>query len=170
MAVNTSLERVGALAEFFDVLCVVVLVLGTLVTVGRAIHVGRIAGGKASYLVARRTFGKALLLALEVLIAADLMRTVSLSLTISSVLALGLLVIVRTVLSFSIQIEMEGDLPWRVGRPGRRPATAVAFGGNGVAGNGLGGNGFTGSAAGHSAGNSAGNLVVQQQRDTARQH
>jgi uncharacterized membrane protein len=134
MAVTTSLERVGALAEFFDLLCVVVIVGGTLVTVGRAIHVGRIAGGKASYLVARRTFGKALLLALEVLIAADLMRTVSLSLTIASVLALGLLVIVRTVLSFSIQIELEGDLPWRVGRPGRRPARGGDPGGNGFAG------------------------------------
>jgi uncharacterized membrane protein len=73
--------------------------------------------------VARRTFGKTLLLGLEVLIAADLMRSVSLNLTISSVLALGLLVVVRTILSFSIQIEMEGDLPWRVGRPGR-PASA----------------------------------------------
>jgi uncharacterized membrane protein len=69
--------------------------------------------------VARRTFGKALLLGLEVLIAADLMRSVSLSLTTSSVLALGLLVVVRTILSFSIQIEMEGALPWRIGRLGR---------------------------------------------------
>jgi uncharacterized membrane protein len=77
------------------------------------------AGGKASYLVARRTFSKALLLALEVLIAADLMRSVSLNLTISSVMALGLLVVVRTILSFSIQIEMEGELPWRIGRPGQ---------------------------------------------------
>ena len=134
MAVDPSLRMVGELAEFFDLLFVLVLLGGTGVTLGRAIHVGRIAGGKASYLVARRTFGKALLLALEVLIAADLMRTVSLSLTISSVLALGLLVIVRTVLSFSIQIEMEGDLPWRVGRPGRGPARSGVRGGNGFGG------------------------------------
>ncbi|MCP9929139.1 DUF1622 domain-containing protein [Cyanobium sp. CH-040] len=120
MAVDPSLRMVGELAEFFDLLFVLVIVAGTGVTLGRAIHVGRIAGGKASYLVARRTFGKVLLLALEVLIAADLLRTVSLSLTVSSVLALGLLVVVRTILSFAIQIEMEGDLPWRVGRPGHR--------------------------------------------------
>lgn len=63
----------------------------------------------------------ALLLALEVLIAADLLRTVSLSLTISGVLALGLLVVVRTILSFAIQIETEGNLPWRVGCPYRDP-------------------------------------------------
>ncbi|MEB3172945.1 MAG: DUF1622 domain-containing protein [Cyanobacteriota bacterium] len=113
------LHLIGALAEVFDLLGVAVLVVGALITVGRAIYVGRLAGSKAAFLVARRTFAKALLLGLEVLIAADLMRSVSLNLTIASVAALGLLVLVRTVLSFSIQIEMEGDLPWRVGRPGR---------------------------------------------------
>lgn len=61
-------------------------------------------------------------LGLEVLIVADLMRSVSLNLIISSVMALGLFVAVRTILSFSIQIEMEGDLPWRIGRPGRHQA------------------------------------------------
>lgn len=119
MVTTPPMQVIGQLAELFDLLGVAVLVGGTLVTVGRAIAVGRVAGGKASYRVARRTFGKALLLGLEVLIAADLMRSVSLSLTMSSVLALGLLVVVRTILSFSIQIEMEGALPWRIGRPGR---------------------------------------------------
>jgi uncharacterized membrane protein len=120
MTPSLTLHVIAQLAELFDLLGVAVLVGGTFVTCGRAIDVGRIAGGKASYLVARRTFGKALLLGLEVLIAADLMRSVSLNLTISSVMALGLLVVVRTILSFSIQVEMEGDLPWRVGRPGRQ--------------------------------------------------
>lgn len=121
MTPSPTLHVIAQLAELFDLLGVSVLVGGTVVTCGRAIHVGRLAGGKASYLVARRTFGKALLLGLEVLIAADLMRSVSLNLTISSVMALGLLVVVRTILSFSIQVELEGDLPWRVGRPGRQP-------------------------------------------------
>ncbi len=126
MAPSTTLHAIGQLAELFDLLGVAVMVGGTPGTMGRAIYVGRLAGGKASYLVARRTFGKTLLLGLEVLIAADLMRSVSLNLTISSVLALGLLVVVRTILSFSIQIEMEGDLPWRVGRPGRPASTPRA--------------------------------------------
>ena len=118
------MQLIAELAEVFDLLGVAVIVGGTLITAGRALYVGRIAGGKAAFLVARRTFGKGLLLGLEVLIAADLMRSVSLSLTISSVAALGLLVVVRTILGFSIQIEMEGELPWRVGRPGRpRPAS-----------------------------------------------
>jgi uncharacterized membrane protein len=120
MAASALMHVIADLAEVFDLLGVAVLVGGTLVTIGRTLHVGRLAGSKAAYLVARRTFGKSLLLGLEVLIAADLMRSVSLSLTISSVTALGLLVVVRTILSFSIQIEMEGDLPWRVGRPALR--------------------------------------------------
>jgi hypothetical protein len=83
-----------------------------------------------AYLVARRTFAKGLLLCLDVLIAADLMRTVSVNLTIASISALGMLVLVRTILTFSIQVEMEGNLPWRgsqrteshPGLPGREAA------------------------------------------------
>jgi len=108
-----GIARLGLL---FDGLGATVIMGGVVVTLYRAITVGRIAGGKAAYLVARRTFGKGLLLGLEVLIAADLMRTVSVNLTLPSIAALGLLVVVRTILSFSIQVEMEGDLPWRVGR------------------------------------------------------
>ncbi len=111
---------IGRLGLLFDVLGAAVIMGGVVVTLVRAITVGRIAGGKAAYLVARRTFGKGLLLGLEVLIAADLMRTVSVNLTLPSIAALGLLVVVRTILSFSIQVEMEGDLPWRVGRRHRQ--------------------------------------------------
>jgi hypothetical protein len=67
MTPSPTLHVIAQLAELFDLLGVAVLVGGTFVTCGRAIDVGRIAGGKASYLVARRTFGKALLLGLEVL-------------------------------------------------------------------------------------------------------
>lgn len=107
---------IGNLALLFDVLGASVIIGGSLITTYRAITIGRIAGGKVAYLVARRTFAKGLLLALDVLIAADLMRTVSVNLTIPSISALGMLVLVRTILSFSIQVEMEGNLPWRIGR------------------------------------------------------
>ena len=107
---------IGNLALLFDVLGATVIIGGSLITSYRAITIGRIAGGKVAYLVARRTFAKGLLMALDVLIAADLMRTVSVNLTIPSISALGMLVLVRTILSFSIQVEMEGNLPWRIGR------------------------------------------------------
>jgi len=112
---------IGNLALLFDVLGAIVIIGGAVITTYRAYTIGSIAGGKVAYLVARRTFAKGLLLSLDVLIAADLMRTVSLSLTIQSISALGMLVVVRTILSFSIQVEMEGNLPWRVGRHKRSP-------------------------------------------------
>jgi uncharacterized membrane protein len=56
---------------------------------------------------------KALLLGLEFLVAADIVRTVALEATLQNVLLLGLLVIVRTFLSWSLIVEIEGRWPWR---------------------------------------------------------
>ena len=92
-----------------------VIVLGALITCWVAATTFRASGSGAAYEAARRTFGRALLLGLEVLVAADLIRTVSVDLTFESVGALGLLVVVRTILSFSIDIEINGVLPWRAG-------------------------------------------------------
>lgn len=69
--------------------------------------------GERAYLSARRTLGRGLLLALEIFVAADLIRTLTVDLTVESVAGLGLLVLVRTLLSFSISVEIEGRLPWR---------------------------------------------------------
>jgi uncharacterized membrane protein len=61
----------------------------------------------------KRSLGRALLLCLEILVAADIIRTVALDSTFQSVLALGLLVVVRTFLSWSLILEVEGRWPWR---------------------------------------------------------
>jgi uncharacterized membrane protein len=58
--------------------------------------------------------GKALQLALEFLIAADIIRTVLIDQTREGIVSLGLLIIVRTVLSWSITVELEGCWPWQV--------------------------------------------------------
>jgi uncharacterized membrane protein len=60
--------------------------------------------------------GKALLLALELLVAADVVRTVVLAFTLSNVAALGLLVLIRTFLSWSLVVEIEGRWPWQAQR------------------------------------------------------
>ena len=65
----------------------------------------------------RHGFGRVLLLGLELLIAADIVATVIIDLTFASVGTLGLLVLVRTFLSWSIQLETEGHWPWK--RPSR---------------------------------------------------
>lgn len=62
---------------------------------------------------ARRNFGRPLILGLEVLVAADIIATITVDRTIESVAALGILVLVRIVLSFALDIEIDGRVPWR---------------------------------------------------------
>jgi uncharacterized membrane protein len=66
--------------------------------------------------------GKALLVALELLVAADIVQTVVLEFTLSTVAALGLLVLVRTFLSWSLVVEIEGRWPWQPVRDGEKGA------------------------------------------------
>jgi uncharacterized membrane protein len=68
---------------------------------------------RAAYLRGREVFGRGILLALEVLIAADLVRTVAVEPTLENIGVLGLIVVVRTILSFSLDVEIDGVLPWR---------------------------------------------------------
>ena len=63
----------------------------------------------------RQGVGRAILLGLEILIIADIVRTITIDPTLESVITLGVLVLVRTFLSFSLEIELEGVVPWRLG-------------------------------------------------------
>lgn len=72
----------------------------------------------------RGDIGRTILLGLEVLIVADIVLTVAIDQTIESALTLGLIVLVRTFLSFSLEIELEGVAPWR--RRAVRTAEAAA--------------------------------------------
>jgi uncharacterized membrane protein len=64
----------------------------------------------------RQAVGRAILLGLEILIIADIVQTITIDPTLESTIALGLVVLVRTFLSFSIEIELEGVVPWRRAR------------------------------------------------------
>ncbi len=68
-------------------------------------------GGQYQQLKVR--LGKALLLGLEILVAADIIRTVALEATLQSVAVLGLLVLIRTFLSWALVVEIEGRWPWQ---------------------------------------------------------
>jgi len=57
--------------------------------------------------------GRSLLLGLEVLVAADIVRTVALEFTLQSILGLGALVLIRTFLSWALVLEIEGHWPWQ---------------------------------------------------------
>jgi uncharacterized membrane protein len=60
------------------------------------------------------SLGRALLLGLEILVAADIIRTVALEATLTSVLVLGILVLIRTFLSWALVVEIEGRWPWQL--------------------------------------------------------
>ena len=70
-------------------------------------------GHQGAYESYKHQLGKALLLALELLLAADVVRTVVLEPTLQNVAVLGLLVVVRTFLSWSMLVEMDGRWPWQ---------------------------------------------------------
>ena len=65
------------------------------------------------YVRFRQTLGKTILLGLEILIAADIMATVVTDPTLGSVTILGVIVLIRTFLSLSLQVELEGKFPWQ---------------------------------------------------------
>lgn len=73
----------------------------------------------ATYKDYRRRLGRALLVGLEILVAADIIRTVVLDSTLRSIAGLGLLVLIRTFLSWSITLEIEGRWPWEAPDPTR---------------------------------------------------
>jgi hypothetical protein len=61
----------------------------------------------------REDIGRAILLGLEVLVAADIVRTVAVTPTLTSVAVLAGIVLIRTFPSFSLEVELEGRLPWQ---------------------------------------------------------
>lgn len=67
----------------------------------------------------RTQLGRAILLGLEFLVAGDIIDTVTVQPTLEKVGALGLIVLIRTFLSFSLEVEINGSLPWRGGEGGR---------------------------------------------------
>ena len=102
-------------AQGFEALGALILVVGVLSSFVLAGLAWRRPPGssKRAYTVLRQAFGGTLLLALEILVAADLIRTVAVSPTLDNVLVLGLIVLIRTFLSFSLEVEIDGALPWR---------------------------------------------------------
>lgn len=100
------------ISRAFEWIAVAVLIAAfALGVVAAAVELGR--DPRAAYFRGREVFGRGILLALEILIAADLIRTVAVEPTLENIGVLGLIVVVRTILSFSLDVEIDGVLPWR---------------------------------------------------------
>jgi uncharacterized membrane protein len=97
----------------FETVGVVVMVIGSLWAA--ALAAGSLFSGKreSAYQAMRYGLGRAILLGLEILIVADIIATITIDLSIESALTLGIIVLVRTFLSFSLEVELDGTLPWR---------------------------------------------------------
>jgi uncharacterized membrane protein len=110
----TFQEGMDHVAQAFEVIGAGVLLAGLFVSAWLGVRsYRRTKDGNQAYRVLRQSFGGVILLGLEILVAADLVRTVAVTPTLQSVLVLGLIVLIRTILSFSLETEIEGVAPWR---------------------------------------------------------
>jgi uncharacterized membrane protein len=110
-------SAVDAVSKAIDGAGVVVVVVGLLVATGGfllALQSRR--GREGAYLSYRQQVGKAILLGLEFLVAADIIRTVAVEPTFEGVGVLAIVVLVRTFLSFTLDVELNGRWPWQSGR------------------------------------------------------
>ena len=115
-------ELIGIVRAVFEWASLVIEVLGAGIIVAGVIKVA-ITRGTIRYLFKlgqpgayesyKHQLGKTLLLGLEFLVAADVVRTVALEPTLTNVAVLGLLVVIRTFLSWSLTVEIEGRWPWQ---------------------------------------------------------
>lgn len=95
-----------------DVVGVLVVAIGSLLSLARFLIRGAAQFGE-SYRLLREDVGRAILLGLEFLIAGDIIRSVVVDPTIENILTLGLIVVIRTFLSMTLQLEVEGRWPWQ---------------------------------------------------------
>ncbi len=109
----TFQEGMDTVVKVFEIAGVAVLAVGSVVALvggGLLLAQGR---RSVAYQSVRRNVGRSILLGLEILIIADIILTVTIDPTLQSAAILGIIVLVRTFLSFSLEIELEGALPWR---------------------------------------------------------
>jgi len=108
-----SKHTVELIATAFEVVGVGVLVLGFIIAVVHyAVTLIRTRKNHVAYRDLRLDLGRAILVALELLIVADIIRSVAIDPTFASVGVLGLIVLVRTFLSWSLEVEIDGVWPW----------------------------------------------------------
>ncbi len=111
MSYHTVIE---ATVVVIEVIAVAILAIGVAWVLGRAaVHRLQRRHWESVFVETRLGLGRVLLLGLEVLIAADIILTVALELTLTNIAALGVLVLVRTFLSWAIEVETEGHWPWQ---------------------------------------------------------
>ncbi len=108
-SVTRMMEPVATVLELLGVVVIILAVVFATIQLMRTWR----AAPKAAYDQYRANLGRGILLGLELLVGADIIATVTAPLTWESVGLLGVIVLIRTFLSFSLETEIEGTLPWR---------------------------------------------------------
>lgn len=103
-------EPVAVILEIGGVLAIVAAIVFAIITFPGQY---RREGGLKAYDGFRARLGRGILLGLELLVGADIISTVTSQMTWESVGLLGMIVLIRTFLSFSLEVEIDGVLPWR---------------------------------------------------------
>ena len=112
-AVESAFQQVMEYAGIaVDSAGVLIIVVGALLATGRCVWRG-LAGPGDAYRAYRQDLGRAILLGLEFLVAGDIIRTVVVDPSLDNVLVLAVIVLIRTFLSFSLELELEGRWPWQ---------------------------------------------------------
>lgn len=116
MLQNFSSQVVPPIVHVVELVGVAIIALGALVTLG--LFVAELLRGKSSQEAIanfRTALGRAILVGLEFLVAGDIINTVVIEMNLENVISLAIIVLVRTLLSFSLEAEIEGRWPWQRG-------------------------------------------------------
>lgn len=111
MAFEDIIELIGKVVDATGVLVIILgVILASIQFVRTVLREG---GSDEVYRRFRQGLGRGLLLGLELLVAADIIRTVAITPTLESVTVLAIIVIIRTFLSWSLEVELDGRWPWQ---------------------------------------------------------
>jgi uncharacterized membrane protein len=114
MDIKHTIELTGSA---FELAGIVVIAIGSILAFARYIvTLIRFRDGPAAFRGLRLYLGRSIVLGLELLVAADIIRSVAIDPTFVSVGVLGLIVLVRTFLSWSLEVEINGEWPWQRSR------------------------------------------------------
>ena len=109
-------QLMETVATGFELLGVSVILVGLILASYQALVLVVRHDAARAYVVWRSMFGRSVLLGLEVLVAGDIIRTVAVDPTLENLVVLGLLVIIRTFLSWSLEVEIDGRWPWQAAK------------------------------------------------------
>ena len=111
-------DVMNTIVRAFEALGVAILVVGTVIAFVRYLVQVRYGTDRtAAFGMLRGQLGRSILLGLEVLVAADIVRTIVEVPSLQSAISLGIIVLVRIALSFAIDVEIDGVAPWKKGPP-----------------------------------------------------